>query len=70
MIGLYYFAFNGAGPVGGLLTGWLAASGGTEAAFAVSGVASLVMTAVAVTQLRRWSGRPVRIFRAGQLFAR
>ena len=70
VIGLYYFAFNGAGPVGGLLTGWLAASGGTEAAFAVSGVASLVMTAVAVTQLRRWSGRPVRIFRAAQLFAR
>jgi MFS family permease len=53
VIGLYFFAFNGAGPVGGLLSGWLAASGGTEAAFAVSGVSSLAMTALAVAQLRR-----------------
>jgi MFS family permease len=53
VIGLYFFAFNGAGPVGGLLAGWLAASGGTEAAFAVSGLASLAMTAVALLQLHR-----------------
>jgi MFS family permease len=53
VIGLYFFAFNGAGPAGGLLSGWLAASGGTEAAFAVGGVSSLAMTALAVTQLRR-----------------
>jgi MFS family permease len=53
VIGLYFFAFNGAAPVGGLLTGWLAASGGTEAAFAVGGVSSLAMTALAVAQLRR-----------------
>ena len=53
MIGLYFFAFNGAGPVGGLLAGWLAARGGTEAAFAVSGLASLAMTGVALLQLHR-----------------
>ncbi len=52
VIGLYYFAFNGAAPLGGLLAGWLAARGGTEAAFAVSGVASVAMTALAVTVLR------------------
>jgi MFS family permease len=61
VIGLYYFAFNGAGPAGGLLAGWLAARGGTEAAFAVSGVGSLVMTAVAGAQLLRWSGRQLRL---------
>jgi MFS family permease len=52
VIGLYFFAFNGAGPLGGLLAGWLAASGGTEAAFAVSGLASLAMTGYAVWRLR------------------
>jgi MFS family permease len=61
VIGLYYFAFNGAGPAGGLLAGWLAASGGTELAFAVSGAASVLTAAVAMTQLRRWSGRPLRL---------
>ena len=61
VIGLYYFAFNGAGPAGGLLAGWLAARGGTGAAFAVSGAASLLMTAVAGAQLLRWSGRQLRL---------
>jgi MFS family permease len=36
--GLYYFAFNGTGPAAGVLAGWLAAQGGTELAFAVSGI--------------------------------
>ena len=52
VIGLYFFAFNGAGPLGGLLAGWLAARGGTEAAFALSGLASLAMTSYAVWRLR------------------
>jgi MFS family permease len=55
VIGLYYFGFNGAGPAGGLLAGWLAARGGTELAFGVSGAAALAMAAVAVAQLRRWA---------------
>jgi MFS family permease len=42
MIGLYLFAFVGLAPIGGLLTGWLAALGGTPLAFAVAGVTSLL----------------------------
>jgi MFS family permease len=53
VIGLYYFAFNGAGPVGGVLAGWLAARGGTELAFAVSGASALVMAVVAVVYRHR-----------------
>jgi hypothetical protein len=52
VIGLYFFAFNGAGPLGGLMAGWLASQGGTEAAFAVSGAASVLMTAFALTRVR------------------
>jgi MFS family permease len=41
VVGLYYYAFNGAGPAGGLLAGWLAATGGTSLAFAVGGAVTL-----------------------------
>jgi MFS family permease len=47
MIGLYLFAFVGLAPIGGLLTGWLADLGGTQLAFAVAGVTSLVTIAAA-----------------------
>jgi MFS family permease len=47
VIGLYFFAFNGTGPAGGLLAGWLAAQGGTELAFAVSGAAAVATAATA-----------------------
>jgi MFS family permease len=47
VIGLYYFAFNGTGPAAGLLAGWLAAEGGTELAFAVSGAAAVATAATA-----------------------
>ena len=47
MIGLYLFAFVGLAPVGGLLTGWLADLGGTELAFAVAGISSLLTIGVA-----------------------
>jgi MFS family permease len=53
VIGLYYFAFNGAGPAGGVLAGWLAASGGTELAFAVSGASALAMAVVAAVYRHR-----------------
>jgi len=53
VIGLYYFAFNGAGPAGGVLAGWLAARGGTELAFAVSGVSALAMAVVATAYRHR-----------------
>lgn len=52
VIGLYYFAFNGSGPAGGLLAGWLAAQGGTELAFAAAGVLALAMAGVATMVLR------------------
>jgi MFS family permease len=52
VIGLYFFAFNGAGPLGGLMTGWLASQGGTQAAFLVSGAASVAMTTFALFKLR------------------
>jgi MFS family permease len=49
VIGLYFYAFNGTGALAGLMTGWLCDVGGTELAFAVSGIIGLV--AVAATAL-------------------
>ncbi len=56
VIGLYYFAFNGTGPAGGLLAGWLAAKGGTELAFVVSGVAAVATALIAMVVHARTSG--------------
>jgi MFS family permease len=42
LIGLYFFAFAGTGTAGGIFSGWLTAAGGTELAFAVSGVVGLL----------------------------
>ena len=53
IIGLYFYAFNGTGPLGGLMAGWLCARGGTELAFAVAGIAGLAGTAVAAAGFRR-----------------
>jgi MFS family permease len=55
IIGLYFYAFNGTGPLGGLLAGWLCAKGGTELAFLVAGIVGLAATAIAAQRL---SGRP------------
>ena len=44
VVGLYYYAFNGTAPLGGLLAGWLCAVGGTELAFAVAGATTIVAT--------------------------
>jgi MFS family permease len=52
IIGIYFYAFNGTGPLGGLLAGWLCAAGGTEAAFLVAGVIGLAGTAWAAQKLR------------------
>lgn len=43
---LYFFAFQGGAPLGGLLAGWLTSRGGTSLAFTVAGV-SAVLVAVA-----------------------
>jgi MFS family permease len=52
VVGLYYYAFNGTGPLGGLLAGWLCAVGGTELAFAVAGAATLAATLYGAAALR------------------
>ena len=44
VVGLYFFAFAGTGTLGGILSGWLTAAGGTELAFAVAGLAGLSMS--------------------------
>lgn len=47
LISLYLFAFVGVAPVGGLFAGWLADVGGTQLAFAVAGLTSLVTIGLA-----------------------
>jgi MFS family permease len=54
MIGLYLFAFVGVAPLGGLLSAWLAALGGTTLAFAVAGATALVT--IGIASLRRSRG--------------
>lgn len=69
VMGLYFFAFNGAGPAGGMLAGWLAAAGGTALAFTVAGSAALVVTAAAATLLARGLARPRILSRTGTVSA-
>jgi MFS family permease len=52
IIGIYFYAFNGTGPLGGLLAGWLCATGGTELAFFVAGILGLAGTGVAAQRFR------------------
>jgi hypothetical protein len=52
---MYFFAFQGGAPLGGLLAGWLAAVGGTLLAFSIGGVLSLGMAALGIARL---SARP------------
>jgi MFS family permease len=64
VVGLYFYAFNGTGPLGGLLAGWLAARGGTSLAFLVSAAAGLTGLVWAAGKLRtqrpgREARRPV-----------
>jgi MFS family permease len=65
VIGLYFYAFNGTGAIAGLMTGWLCDVGGTELAFAVSGIVGIV--AVGATALGLgWTPRLVTRRRADQ----
>ncbi len=50
---MYFFAFQGGAPVGGLLAGWLTAVGGTQLAFLIGGVLSLGMAALGIARLSR-----------------
>ena len=60
IIGLYFYAFNGTGPVAGLFAGWLCARGGTELAFAVAGIIGIAGTLGAAVALRR---RQIQVLR-------
>jgi MFS family permease len=51
--GMYFFAFQGGAPLGGLLAGWLTAVGGTRLAFMIGGVVSLGMATLGVLRLSR-----------------
>ena len=52
IIGLYFYAFMGTGPVAGLFAGWLCAKGGTELAFAVAGGVGIVAVVATALQAR------------------
>ena len=58
IIGIYFYAFNGTGPLGGLLAGWLCARGGTELTFAVAGIVGIAGAFGAAAAIRR---RPVQV---------
>ena len=53
IIGLYFYAFNGTGPLGGLLAGWLCAEGGTELAFVLAGIIGIASAVATGAGLRR-----------------
>lgn len=53
VVSLFYYAFNGLAPLGGLLAGWLTAIGGTELAFASLGMLGLAATGAAALLVRR-----------------
>ena len=52
VLSLYYYAWNGLAPVGGVIVGWLCATGGTDLAFAVAGVSGLAMAGLGAAALR------------------
>lgn len=57
-VSLYFFAFQGGAPIGGLLAGWLTKVGGTELAFTVAGTTAVLAAVVGAVTLRR--GRTTR----------
>ena len=50
---MYFFAFQGGAPLGGLLAGWLTAVGGTSLAFLLGGVVAVGMAVLGVLRLSR-----------------
>ncbi len=66
IIGLYFYAFNGTAAFAGLMVGWLCASGGTELAFAVGGIAGLLGTAAAAAQILRRRPPAIEVPRRAQ----
>jgi MFS family permease len=48
---LYFFAFLGGAPLGGLFAGWLSSVGGTKLAFYVAGSIAVLTAAVGIARL-------------------
>ena len=48
---LYFFAFLGGAPLGGLFAGWLSSAGGTELAFYVAGSIAVLTAAAGIARL-------------------
>jgi MFS family permease len=59
VLSLYYYAWNGLAPLGGLIVGWLSAMGGTELAFSVAGSSGLAMAVTGALVIRRPASPPV-----------
>jgi MFS family permease len=57
-VSLYFFAFQGGAPLGGLLAGWLTTVGGTRLAFAVAGSVAVAVSVVGALLLRRPHAQP------------
>jgi MFS family permease len=53
VLGVYGYVFFGTAPLGGLLAGWLAQSGGTELAFLVAGLIGVAATIYGWADTRR-----------------
>jgi MFS family permease len=64
VLSLYYYAWNGLAPLGGLIVGWLSATGGTELAFSVAGASGLAIAIVGALVLRRPGTVPIAEERA------
>jgi MFS family permease len=52
VIGIYYYAWNGLAPLGGLLVGWLSDVGGTQLAFGVAGLVGVSAAGLGSLRLR------------------
>jgi MFS family permease len=59
VLALYYYAWNGLAPLGGLVVGWLSATGGTELAFSVAGASGLAMAITGALVVRRRASVPI-----------
>jgi MFS family permease len=59
VLSLYYYAWNGLAPLGGLIVGWLSATGGTRLAFSVAGASGLAMAITGGIVLRRPASGPI-----------
>ncbi|HZU76046.1 MAG TPA: MFS transporter, partial [Dehalococcoidia bacterium] len=58
VLGIYGYVFFGTAPLGGLLAGWLAQTGGTQLAFLVAGIAGVLAVVYGLLDQRKSSNEP------------